>query len=202
MFVAAASGVAPGEQGVASALATTSQQIGGAIGLAVLVAIANAGLDPHSEAGPVAVVEGLRVALWVGGIASVASGLIAFLLKRQGDSPMSTTANDLVQKYFEAWNDFDDDQRRTTIEAIFTDDARIVDPDWTAEGRDAVVSAIGQAREKLGDLVLGLTHLISTHNNVALYSWHLGAQAAPVATGYGVLTLEKGRIRQAHNFFG
>jgi EmrB/QacA subfamily drug resistance transporter len=86
MFVAAASGVAPDEQGVASALATTSQQIGGAIGLAVLVAIANAGLDPHAEATPAAVVEGLRLALWVGGLASMAGGLIAFLLKRQGDS--------------------------------------------------------------------------------------------------------------------
>jgi EmrB/QacA subfamily drug resistance transporter len=84
MFVAAASGVAPGEQGVASALATTSQQIGGAIGLAVLVAIANAGLDLHPGAAPApaAVVEGIRVALWIGGIASMAGGLLAFLLKR------------------------------------------------------------------------------------------------------------------------
>jgi hypothetical protein len=114
---------------------------------------------------------------------------------------MSTT-DELVQKYFEAWNDVDDDQRRATIEAIFTDDAHIIDPDWTAEGRDAVVGAIGQSREKLGDLVLGLTQLISTHNNVALYSWHLGEQAAPVAAGYGVLTLEEDRIRSAYNFFG
>jgi hypothetical protein len=115
---------------------------------------------------------------------------------------VSTATDELVRKYFEAWNDVNDDQRQATIEAIFTEDADIIDPDWTAEGRDAVAGAIGQSREKLGDLVLGLTHLISTHNNVALYSWHLGEQAAPVATGYGVLTLEKDRIRQAYNFFG
>ncbi|MFB9923992.1 MFS transporter [Amycolatopsis halotolerans] len=82
MFVSAASGVAPGEQGIASALATTSQQIGGAIGLAVLVAVANAGLDLHAVPEPSAVVGGLRVALWVAGIASVAGGFLAFLVKR------------------------------------------------------------------------------------------------------------------------
>jgi hypothetical protein len=85
MFVAAASGVSPGEQGVASALATTSQQIGGAIGLAVLIAVANASLDLHSAAAPSpsAIVDGLRLALWIGGLASITGGLLAFLLKRQ-----------------------------------------------------------------------------------------------------------------------
>jgi MFS family permease len=89
MFVAAGSGVAPREQGVASALATTSQQIGGAIGLAALVATANAGLNLQSGVTPTpsAVVEGLRVALWVGGLASMAGGLLAFLLKRQPTMP-------------------------------------------------------------------------------------------------------------------
>jgi hypothetical protein len=115
---------------------------------------------------------------------------------------VSTAIEDLVRKYFEAWNDFNDDQRKATIEAIFTEDADIIDPDWTAEGRAAVTGAIGQSRGKLGDLVLGLTQLISAHHDLALYSWHLGDLAAPVATGYGVLTIEKDRIRQANNFFG
>ncbi|MEV7097277.1 MFS transporter [Amycolatopsis sp. NPDC051045] len=98
MFVAAASGVAPGEQGVASALATTSQQIGGAIGLAVLVAIANAGLDLHPGAAPAptAIVEGLRVALWTGGIASMAGGLLAFLLKRQPEASQDVTTSTMT----------------------------------------------------------------------------------------------------------
>jgi EmrB/QacA subfamily drug resistance transporter len=71
MFAAAGSGVAPGEQGVASALATSAQQIGGAAGLAVLVAVANS----------VAGVDGLRAALLTGGVASVAGGLLVLLLR-------------------------------------------------------------------------------------------------------------------------
>jgi MFS family permease len=71
MFAAAGSGVSPDEQGVASGVASSAQQIGGAAGLAVLVAVANAGVG----------VDGLRTALWAGGAASVAGGLLAFLLK-------------------------------------------------------------------------------------------------------------------------
>jgi EmrB/QacA subfamily drug resistance transporter len=42
MYVAAGTGVARGEQGVASAMASTAQQIGGSVGLAVLVALLSA----------------------------------------------------------------------------------------------------------------------------------------------------------------
>ncbi|WP_371781896.1 MFS transporter [Streptosporangium subroseum] len=74
MFAAAGSGVALTEQGVASGLATTAQQIGGAIGLAVIIAVANAGAPG---------VDGLRTAGWVAAAASIAGALIALTLRRQ-----------------------------------------------------------------------------------------------------------------------
>lgn len=82
MFVSAASGVDAREAGVASALATTAQQIGGAAGLAALVAVATAGLgsDPVGDVQTIA--DGLRAAMWIGGIASVAGGALAFALPR------------------------------------------------------------------------------------------------------------------------
>ncbi|MFD5552248.1 MFS transporter [Streptomyces sp. NPDC127068] len=63
VFVCAATGVAPQEAGIASALASTSQQIGGAPGLALLVALATAGLSGDA------------------GVASVLGGLLAFTLR-------------------------------------------------------------------------------------------------------------------------
>jgi sugar phosphate permease len=80
MFVAASSGVAPDEQGVASALATTAQQIGGAIGLAALIAVANAGLT--TDAALPAVAAGLRSALWIAAGASILGGLFAYVPAR------------------------------------------------------------------------------------------------------------------------
>ena len=55
MFIAAATGVADREQGVASGIASTGSAIGAAVGLAVLVLIANAGTEGLSG-------EQLRVA--------------------------------------------------------------------------------------------------------------------------------------------
>lgn len=44
MFIAGSTGIEPKEQGVASALISTGQQIGGAVGLAVIMAIISTGL--------------------------------------------------------------------------------------------------------------------------------------------------------------
>ena len=115
---------------------------------------------------------------------------------------MSDAVNGLVGRYFEAWNDFDGASRAATLEEIFTPEADIIDPDWTAEGREAIVTAISAAREKLGDLPLDLTTVVGAHHDTVLYTWHLGGADAPVATGTGVLVLEKGRIATAYNFFG
>jgi predicted MFS family arabinose efflux permease len=85
MFGAAAVGVAPAEQGVASGLASTFQQVGAAVGLAALVAVANAGLDLHAAVAPAAtaVVDGLRTAGWVTAAATVTGALLALLLRHQ-----------------------------------------------------------------------------------------------------------------------
>ncbi|WP_246266586.1 MFS transporter [Nonomuraea typhae] len=88
MFTAAATGVATGEEGVASALATTSQQIGGALGLAVLVAIANAGLA--ADAPPGQVLDGIRTAGLTAGAITVIGAFFALLLKK----PKATHNND------------------------------------------------------------------------------------------------------------
>lgn len=80
MFVAAGSGVVPQEQGVASALATTSQQIGGAIGLAALLAVAAAAMT-GGGATPAGLADGLRTAGWVAAIATIAGAFLALAIK-------------------------------------------------------------------------------------------------------------------------
>ncbi|MEU0685704.1 MFS transporter [Streptomyces uncialis] len=76
MWVAASTGVAPEQQGVASATASTSQQIGSAVGLAVLVAIA----APASRSGTADFVGGLQTAVYVSAALTLIGVLIAFAL--------------------------------------------------------------------------------------------------------------------------
>ncbi|MFI5587480.1 MFS transporter [Amycolatopsis sp. NPDC051758] len=85
MFGAAAAGVSPGEQGIASGVASTAQQVGGTVGLAVFVAVANAGTHGLSgEALRVATVDGLRTAvlLAAAGIAVTALAALRFSASR------------------------------------------------------------------------------------------------------------------------
>lgn len=74
VFAAVGSEVDAGEQGVASAVGSTAQQVGGAMGLAVLVAVANAGQGSGATAD--AVTDGLQRA----GLAAAAVTLLAALL--------------------------------------------------------------------------------------------------------------------------
>ena len=82
MFIAAGTGVADREQGVASGVASTSTSIGAAVGLAVLVMVSTSGTEGLSgEALRVASADGLGTAVLAvaGGIAAIA--LVALNLR-------------------------------------------------------------------------------------------------------------------------
>jgi EmrB/QacA subfamily drug resistance transporter len=76
MFIAAATGVADREQGVAAAITSSASGVGAVVGLAVLVLVANAGTDGLAgEALRVATADGLSAA-----VLAVAGGIAVTLL--------------------------------------------------------------------------------------------------------------------------
>ena len=118
---------------------------------------------------------------------------------------MNQIIEELVRTYFEAWSEHDSGRREALLGRTFSREAAIIDPDWTAEGLPEIVDAVGQARQKLGELDLVLGKVISVHHDVALFSWELtqpGAESGPVATGYGTVIVADGLISRADNFFG
>ena len=82
MTIAAVAGVEPHEAGLASGMINTRQQVGGALGLAILAAVANSRTDSVAEAGsslPVALTEGFQTALMVGAGFALVGALLAYL---------------------------------------------------------------------------------------------------------------------------
>src|SRR5262249_13576967 len=82
--IAAVSGVEDREQGLASGLINTSQQVGGALGLAILAAIANSKIG-HSH-DPQILTDGFADAFLVGAGFAVVGLLATLLLIRNADS--------------------------------------------------------------------------------------------------------------------
>jgi EmrB/QacA subfamily drug resistance transporter len=83
--IAAVTGTRPDEAGLASGLINTAQQVGGALGLAILAAVANARTDSVVEAGErsraIALTEGFQDAFLVGaGFALLAAVLAATMI--------------------------------------------------------------------------------------------------------------------------
>lgn len=92
MFGAATSSIADADQGVGSGVVSTTQQIGGAVGLAVLVAVA----APQAADTSQALVDGVQEAFWVAVVAIAATSLLALRLRRPGVPVVDEPAEPVV----------------------------------------------------------------------------------------------------------
>jgi EmrB/QacA subfamily drug resistance transporter len=82
--IAAVSGIEDREQGLASGLINTSQQVGGALGLAILAAVANAIIGSNDS--PAKLVDGFQAAFAVGAGFAILGLIATLVLVRSSDS--------------------------------------------------------------------------------------------------------------------
>jgi EmrB/QacA subfamily drug resistance transporter len=99
--IAALAGIKPSEAGLASGLINTSQQIGGAFGIALLSTIAVSTTEDELSQGtaqPNALVDGFQIAFWVGA-AIAAAGVIAALVFIRREDLDSVPVQDAVPAF-------------------------------------------------------------------------------------------------------
>jgi EmrB/QacA subfamily drug resistance transporter len=98
--IAALAGVSQAEAGIASGLINTSQQIGGAVGIAVLSTIAISRTDDEIAAGaaaPEALTAGVQLAFWVGAGIALAGVVAALALIRQDELEVAHEARPVLE---------------------------------------------------------------------------------------------------------
>jgi EmrB/QacA subfamily drug resistance transporter len=93
LTIAALAGTRPHEAGLASGLINTSQQIGGAVGIAILSTVATTTTSDAVKSGtavPTALTEGFQNAFWVGAAVTLVGVIVSLLLVRPRDFEPAT----------------------------------------------------------------------------------------------------------------
>jgi EmrB/QacA subfamily drug resistance transporter len=98
--IAALAGVAPSEAGLASGLINTSQQIGGALGIAALSAVATTTTDDALADGtalPIALTDGFQAAFFAAAGVALAGVLVALVIVRRRDLAQARMAQPALE---------------------------------------------------------------------------------------------------------
>lgn len=108
----------------------------------------------------------------------------------------------LVERYLATWNMTDAAERRTEIDAVWTGDARYVDPIVDVTGRDAIDATVAAVQQQFPGLVFTLGGDVDAHHDLVRFTWHLGPEGGEaIVIGFDVAILtEDGLIRTVYGF--
>ena len=115
---------------------------------------------------------------------------------------MSSTFDELAERYIDTWNETDPAARRKAVDDLYTDDARYVDPLGVAEGRDAIAATIGEVQGQFPGYRFRLAGPVDAHHDQARFGWELGPDGveAPIVGFDVVVTDGAGRLRGVFGF--
>ncbi len=115
---------------------------------------------------------------------------------------MTVQAQQLVEKYLNAWNETDVTRRRVAVAALFTEDCTYTDPLAAVVGHAALEQLIAGAQKQLPGFKFSLAGRVDAHHDQARFTWHAAPEGArePVVIGFDVVQLAAGRIQNVLGF--
>jgi hypothetical protein len=107
-----------------------------------------------------------------------------------------------VQRYIAAWNETEPQARRRAVAALFTEDARYVDPLVDVRGHDGIEAAIVAVHEQFPGWVFRLAGPVDAHHDQVRFTWSLGPEGEepPVIGSDVAVTDGDGRFARVSGF--
>ena len=109
----------------------------------------------------------------------------------------------VVERYFEIWNERDQERRCALLAQTWTDDGYLLGPLFRAEGIDEIDGVAAGLQEHFSAHVFRLVGEPSAHNDAVRFAWEIAPTngESPVAAGvdFGRLTTD-GRVRSIVTF--
>ena len=112
------------------------------------------------------------------------------------------THTDLVDRYFDTWNETDPARRRELIAATWTTDAVYVDPLLAGNGHDGIDAMIGTVHERFPRHTFRRTTDVDGFGNRLRFSWELrtpDGDAIVKGSDFGVVDAH-GRLQAVTGF--
>ena len=110
----------------------------------------------------------------------------------------------VIERYDQAWNASEVDERRRLLEAALTDDCEMLEPRGRFSGREAIFERITGFSDRFPGARVDITTNIDEHNGFARYGWRIvDREGALVLDGIDVVErAADGRLRRVVMFFG
>jgi len=116
---------------------------------------------------------------------------------------MTDDLNTLINRYIDAWNETDAEQRRQLVAGTWTEDGDYLDPLMSGSGHDSIATMIALAQQQFPEHRFELSFGPDAHNDRVRFAWRLYGRDgdAPVAAGVDFATVAgDGRLRSVTGF--
>jgi hypothetical protein len=121
--------------------------------------------------------------------------------RRPREEENTMSIEQTAKAYMEIWNQTDPAERRARIAELFTPDCSYTDPMAAVTGRDGLDGFIAAVQTQFAGVGFALGGRVDEHHDVARFTWHARVGAGePLAIGFDVIVLERGKIRQVIGF--